>query len=356
MTQDPTPYDLLQDAEISVLQELVTPYYSPPGDQEYSFPVVGQGVSSEMFQQISRAAGTGVFVQHDAEGAQSPYRLTGMPGGDAETNAQNTMMLRTSNVTGRSEAAISGFFHTQTEDMVISFPPVTTSTTYYLALTYDPRREEEESGPIRIEVHANDLPTTHRRKHIVLYTVRREPNQLLTQATITRTLPWLGHVINVWSYDDLPEPTSVEYGTLAVVVNPSRGHVPNIYTNRGVHGWVNTAYGDWEDITEIRSTWRPTVGFPHRARLTPTGVQIDCTVSPDGRGTLSETGMELFRLPSYVRPPAGTNTTNALLLGVSQTQTGPVAFRLNADGAVTNLKPYTSNLGWVRVYGEIFYN
>jgi hypothetical protein len=254
---EPTNYDLIQDGRLDALDDLVHPYYQPPGEQEYSFPVVGQGVSSEMFQQISRAAGTGVFVQHDAEGAQSPYRLTGMPGGDSETNATNQMMLRTSSVTGRSEAAIEGFFHTQLQDMPVSFPPVTTPTTYYLALTYDPRREEEEAGPIRIEVHANDLPTTHGRKHIVLYTVRREPNQLLTQATTQQHKPWLGHVINVWRYNDLPDPKTVEYGTLAVVINHQKGNggVPDLYTNRSGLGWIPILQDDKFNVTYLQNNW-----------------------------------------------------------------------------------------------------
>ncbi|HLS01892.1 MAG TPA: hypothetical protein VK054_07940, partial [Beutenbergiaceae bacterium] len=169
----------------------------------------------------------------------------------SETNATNQMMLRTSSVTGRSESAISGFFHTQLEDIPISFPPVSTPTTYYLALTYDPRREEEEAGPIRIEVHTNNLPTTHGRQHIVLYTVERQPNQLLTQATITRTLPWLGHVINVWYESDLPDPTTVEYGTLAVVINPGRAPAngPGLYSCRGIHGWLNLQQGEWENLS-----------------------------------------------------------------------------------------------------------
>ncbi|WGH94175.1 hypothetical protein QDX21_05115 [Auritidibacter ignavus] len=263
MTEMPSPYDIIQDERIDGLSELVTPYYKPPGEQEYSFPVVGQGVSSEMFQQISRAAGTGVFVQHDAEGAQSPYRLTRLPGGDAETNAKNQMMLRTSNATGRSEAAIEGFFHTQLEDMPVSFPPVTTPTTYYLALTYDPRREEEEAGPISVEVHANKLPTTHGRKHIVLYTLRREPNQLLTQATTQQHKPWLGHVINVWRYNDLPEPTSVEYGTFAVVINHQKGNggVPDLYTNRSGHGWISILQDDKFDVTYLQNNWENYRGF-----------------------------------------------------------------------------------------------
>lgn len=353
MTVNPSDYDLIQDGRLDDLESLVTADYQPPAGTEYSYPVASQGITQEQFRTMMRAAGSGTFVQHDDTGAQVSYRLTGH-GTDSETNQRNTLILKPATTTGRAETVYHGFFHVLTEAMEIPFPAVTSSTTYHVCVTYDPRLFK--TTPLKIEVYPGTPPTTHGRDSIVLFKVHREPNQLLSQATVTQVNPWLGHIINVWSYDHLPEPTSVEYGTLAVVINPSRGHVPHIYTNRGVHGWVNTAYGDWETITDIRHTWRPTQGFRQRARRTPTGVQIDCTVSPDGGGTLSETGMELFRLPSYVRPPAGTSTTNAILLGVSQLQSEPVVFRLNADGSVTNLKPYTSNLGWVRFYGEIFYN
>lgn len=352
MTVNPSDYDLIQDGRLDDLESLIEAENRPPAGTEYSYPIANQGITQEQFRTMMRAAGSGTFVQHDDTGAQVSYRLSGH-GTDSETNQRNTLILKPATTTGRAETVYQGFFHVLTEAMEIPFPAVTSGTTYHVCVTYDPRLFK--TTPLKIEVYPGTPPTTNGRDSIVLFKVRREPNQLLSQATITQVNPWLGHVINVWSHEHLPEPTSVEYGTLAVVINPSRAHVPHVYTNRGVHGWVNTTYGQWENITEIRNTWRPTSGFPQRARLTPTGVQVDCTVSPDGGGTLSEIGMELFKLPSYVRPPAGTNTTNALLLGVSQTQTAPVVFRLSADGSVTNLKPYTSNLGWVRFYGEVFY-
>lgn len=256
---EPTLEELQQ--QIRDLQKLVKPTHTPFDGPEYSFPVVGQGVNSEQFQLISRAAGTGVYVQHSPEGAQSPYRLVGMPGGDSETNAKNQMILKTSSVTGRSEASIEGFFHIQQEDKIIDLPAVSSPTTYHVTVTLDPERETDTLGPVRIDTFPATPPTSRRRKHIVLYTVYREPNQLLTDARVTQTRPWLGHVINVWSYNMLPNPELIEYGTLACVVIPSseRDTGPELYTNRGVHGWVpvykETKYApsrlmnDWSNYT-----------------------------------------------------------------------------------------------------------
>src|SRR5690625_4782736 len=235
MTQDPTPYDLLQDAAIEGLQEIVTPYYQPPSEVEHSFPVVGQGVSADMYQQMSLAQGDGILITDDSEYS---YRLERMPGGAAETNSTNRMVLKVSQNTGRSEAILRGFYHVLYQDMQIELPPVTTPTTYIIALTYDPRREEEPAGPIRVEVHQNDLPRTHGRKHIVLRTVHRLPNQLLTEATLGRGRQNISPTITVVTEADLPDPTDVLYGTIAIVRNRTSGGnvVPDtgqIFESRG---------------------------------------------------------------------------------------------------------------------------
>src|SRR5690625_1450185 len=137
---EPTNYDLIQDGRLDALDDLVTPYYQPPSETEHSFPVVGQGVSAEMYQQMSLAQGDGILITDDSEYS---YRLEGMPGGAAETNSTNRMVLKVSQNTGRSEAILRGFYHVLYQDMQIELPPVTTPTTYIIALTYDPRREEE---------------------------------------------------------------------------------------------------------------------------------------------------------------------------------------------------------------------
>src|SRR5690625_1996641 len=115
MTQDPTPYDLLQDAAIEGLQEIVTPYYQPPSEVEHSFPVVGQGVSADMYQQMSLAQGDGILITDDSEYS---YRLERMPGGAAETNSTNRMVLKVSQNTGRSEAILRGFYHVLYQDKI----------------------------------------------------------------------------------------------------------------------------------------------------------------------------------------------------------------------------------------------
>src|SRR5699024_8729734 len=118
-------------------------------------------------------------------------------------------------------------------------------------------------------------PTSQGLDHIVLFTVTRSPNQLLTQASIHRVNHWLGNVINAWSYNELPDPTHVEYGTLAVVLIPSRvdGARPELYSSRGVHGWIKVSGpsdNEWATIGG-RNSWATGSAV---VRHTPMGLQL----------------------------------------------------------------------------------
>lgn len=349
-------YEELQQ-RVEDLEKLVKPYYEPPGDQEYSFPVERQGITQDQFSLISRAAGTGVYVQHGDDYAHSSYRLSELPGGETETNARNQMVLRVSEGSRQSEAVISGFFHVLAENKHIDLPAVTTTTTYYLCLTYDPRDFRSANGPISIKVYDDEPPETDGQKHIILYTVTRRPNELLSDATIEQTNPWIGHVINVWSVANLPEPTSVEYGTLAVVIRNPRA--PEMYTNRGVWGWIRLNHTDWEEVTNVRSSWQLySDSWDSHARGIPGGAQISVVLRPstNGQGTLSNTGERLFRLPAVALPPGGRAGSNALILAWANNYDHPILFRVTSSGDVINLKTFTRKVSWLRFHGEIFYS
>src|SRR5699024_5687334 len=242
-----TEYDKLQDQRLDDLESLVTAEYQPPSGVEYSYPVSNQGITQDQFRNMMRGLGKGTITQHTSDTAQNSYRLVDH-GSDAETNQRNTLILRPATNTGQAETASNGFFHVLTDDMELPFPAVTSPTTYHVCVTYDPRLFK--TTPLKIEVYPGTPPTSEGRDHVVLFTVQRQVNQLLSQAVIGRVNQWLGHVINAWSYKELPDPTHVEYGTLAVVINPTSN--PTIYTSRGVWGWVrSTNTGEWQDLNLV---------------------------------------------------------------------------------------------------------
>lgn len=248
---EPTLYDLEQDSRIEALESLVTAEYEPPAGTEYSYPVANQGITQDQFRNMMRGLGKGTITQHTSDTAQNSYRLVDH-GSDAETNQRNTLILRPATNTGQAETASNGFFHVLTDDTELPFPAVTSSTTYHVTVTYDPRLFK--TTPLKIEVYPGTPPTTYGRDHIVLFKVHREPNQLLSQATRTPVNQWLGNVINVWAEENLPDPTHVEYGTLAVVINPRSG-IPDLYTSRGVHGWVTVMEEDKFNVSYLQNNW-----------------------------------------------------------------------------------------------------
>lgn len=251
---DPTPYDILQDNQISALQDIVTPYYQPPGDVEYSFPVVGQGITADQYRLMSLGQANGIIHGDNGIINDSPnstgwrYYLDGHAT-DAETNQRNTLMLRAGT---SAEAIVEGFYHRLTEDMELSFPPVTTPTTYHVCLTFDPRREDEPTGPIHVEVYAGEPPTTHGRVHLLLHTVQREPNQLLSQATKTRYRPYTAGLLSVQNRNQLPDASEYPAGT--VVVPSAEGHGIYVRQNGG-HRWLDAVAhkadrpGSWRSMT-----------------------------------------------------------------------------------------------------------
>lgn len=327
---EPTLYDLEQDQRLDSLESLVTAEYQPPAGTEYSYPVANQGITQDQFRNMMRGLGKGTITQHTSDTAQNSYRLVAH-GSDAETNQRNTLILRPATNTGQAETASNGFFHVLTDEMELPFPAVTSPTTYHVTVTYDPRLFK--TTPLKIEVYPGAPPTTHGRDHIVLFKVRREPNQLLSQATRMPVNQWLGNVINVWAEENLPDPTHVEYGTLAVVIIPSRadGARPELYSSRGVHGWVKVSGPSDHDWTTIdgKNGW---TSESAKVRHTPLGLQL--------AGYLSNTSgqqNEDFRtgeLPEGYRP-------NYTFRGSAQVSTGlnPVRVEVEGNGSIYYRRP-----------------
>ena len=251
---EPTQYDLIQDGRLDSLESLITAEYQPPAGTEYSYPVSNQGITQDQFRNMMRGLGKGTITQHTTDTAQNSYRLVDH-GSDSETNQRNTLILRPATNTGQAETASNGFFHVLTDDMELPFPAVTSPTTYHVTVTYDPRLFK--TTPLKVEVYPGAPPTTHGRDHVTLFKVRREPNQLLSQATRTQVNQWLGNVINVWAEENLPDPTHVEYGTLAVVLyrEGTTGTDPEIYASRGVHGWFKVGAPRQYTPTRFMNDW-----------------------------------------------------------------------------------------------------
>src|SRR5699024_7606236 len=179
---------------------------------------------------------------------------------DSETNQRNTLFLRAGT---SAESIVEGFYHRLTEDMELPFPAVTTTTVYHVTITYDPRLFK--TTPLKIEVYPGEPPTSQGRIHLLLHTVERKPNQLLTQATITRFRQYTAGLLSVQNEDQLPDPRSVPAGTLAVPSASGRG----IYVRSNTSlAWVDPLIEAWRTPT-FSNGFGSFTGDPVRYRVTP---------------------------------------------------------------------------------------
>lgn len=206
---DATPESNL--ALIEELQDLVSAEYAVPEGPEYSYPAVGQAVDDEMWKFITLALGSGIL-----DDGGWPYWLRKL-GTDSETNQANQMKLTVATTTETAQAVLQGFYHRLLEDMRLDFPMPLSDTTYYVVLELNPLRARDPEGPIRVKVYPNELNTESGREHLILWTVKRKPNQLLTDATITRYRPRVSPALNVLTWEHLPNPATVLYGTVAYI-------------------------------------------------------------------------------------------------------------------------------------------
>ncbi|MGJ5724889.1 hypothetical protein ACSBQT_10965 [Brevibacterium sp. H602] len=201
----PTPESNL--ALIEELQTLVSAdTYEMPEGPEFSYPAVGQAVDDEMWQYITLALGNGVLALPG-----HPYWL------EEPDNANNTMKLKVSPTTGNAQAVLRGFYHRLLRDMTLSFPMPTQTTTYYVVLELNPLKAKSPAGPISVKVYPNELNTESGRQHLILWTVVRKPNQLMSDAVVTQRRPKIAPTLAVDSEDQLPPLDTVLWGTIVLI-------------------------------------------------------------------------------------------------------------------------------------------
>ena len=248
---EPTNYDKLQDDRLDSLESLITAEYQPPEGTEYSFPVANQGITQEQFRLMHLGQANGMIhgdngVVNDNPNSTGWRYYLDNHDSDAETNQRNTKILRAGT---SAESIVEGFYHRLTEDMELPFPPVTTTTVYHVTITYDPR--DFKTNPVKIQVYPGEPPTSQGRVHLLLYTVERQPNQLLTQATVTRYRPYTAGLLSVQDRNQLPDPKEYPAGTL--VVPSAEGHGIYVRQNGG-HKWLDPIShktdkpGPWQNL------------------------------------------------------------------------------------------------------------
>lgn len=178
---------------------------------EESFPVVEQPMSADQWQSVTLGIGNGIL-----DGGGYPYRLTSF------SNVDNTAVLKCPTAADKNygNAILEGFYHKYDEDIVLSFPPVTSRTTYYVALQYDPLNA---TTPVTLKV-VTSFDYSQGKNYLPLWNVVREPNQLLTDASVRMVRPRVAPLQVYSSEADLPLAHKTLWGTVALIHNGRSGN------------------------------------------------------------------------------------------------------------------------------------
>lgn len=339
------------EQRIAELESLVVSQYDPPSGPEYSFPQPGQPIDQDQFQLLSMANGNGVIDRDDY-----PYDLVGW-GSDSETNQKNSMILKVGTRRSRAEALVSGYYHVLNEDKVVDLPPVLGDTTYFICLVFDPRVINEggevASGAVSVQVYESDPPLTFGRVPVILWSVDRKPNQLLTDSTIQRNRPRLAPPVYVWGENHKPDPASVLWGSLCIVGATNsiyRSAAESEVTSEGgadKREWVSITDPPWKDSSSSHYVWvgpnTPKPGFRvvgNRVELRGRVKRID--------GTAFSPGTAYNVVPNSPVPDTGT-TTNA----GSDSKRDPLQVGRAAGGT---LEVHVKNsASWVDLAGCFYY-
>lgn len=178
---------------------------------EASFPIVEEPLSADQWRSVTLGIGNGILDE-----GGFPYRLKNL------SNSTNTGVLQAASRQDGSTfsaAVLNGFYHRLDEDLTLEFPAVTSATTYHLVLQFDPTRT---AMPVQVRV-LTELDKTGGKNYLPLYELRREANQLLTDATVRHVRPRVAPVQVYASEADLPAANTVLWGTLALIHN-GRAH------------------------------------------------------------------------------------------------------------------------------------
>lgn len=185
---------------------------------EESYPVVERPVTAAQWSTMAQAGGDGIIDR-----GNYPF----WPGTVSSVN--DTIVMQPSRYKSKSgpasgpqpaEAVLSGFYYRMTSDTTLKVPAVTAETTYWVALQYDPLRGSQAAGPIKLGVFRGALDRSQGKTYLVLWALRRKPNQTLQDAwaaTQAQYRPRVSPQLTVSTVDHLPTETETLVDTCAFI-------------------------------------------------------------------------------------------------------------------------------------------
>lgn len=284
---------------------------------EYSFPAMEKPISDQEWKSVTLGIGDGIFDE-----GGNPYSLK------ARSNINDTVTIGVDSVRGYSHAILKGFYHKLDTDTTVRIPPVTAPTTYYIVLCYDPLNQDK---PVSLKA-VTALDRTSGKEYIILWTVRRNPNQLLTDAVVNKYRQAVTPAIQVDYAENLPDATTVLFGT--------RAHC--LYTGEQ----YRASFSEWKQVSAriasplVMGGWGYGNGGTRGIAVVPASGGFFCTWAgglgreaegfniPNtwtGRGAIAGTA-----IPNNLRPAAdvyGIGTSDSHLLELRLDSSGRFAMR-----------------------------
>ena len=171
---------------------------------EKSFPKVNQPMTSQMWRSVAAPMGTGII---DRGGG--PFLMS-------IDNATNSMTIKVSSVTNLNEAIVNGFYFQMDRPRTLTLPPKNWVETYWIVLRHDPLKADTE--PVELTVITGEkFPEKDGKSYLILYSVTRQPNQVLSQAKIVYYKYKVTPSITTDFEEGLPPAGTVMHGSLARV-------------------------------------------------------------------------------------------------------------------------------------------
>ncbi|WP_443095024.1 hypothetical protein [Rothia koreensis] len=274
---------------------------------EQSFPVIEQPLTDDQWKSVTLGIGDGILDE-----GGNPYRVE-------RSNTGDTITVQTDSSKGFNHAILRGFYHKMDAPVTLSVPAVSTDTTYWVALKYDPTNSTE---PVKLGVWTS-LDKANGKYYLIICSLTRKANQLLTDASLTTYRPRITPLMQVDYPENLPDPNSVLWGTQVQCwrtnqrFRASWGRWVPVSGQRvdawAMPGWT-TRYSTWDILA------RPTEGG------------WDCTMTGTAFRTAETYTIRDWSVIGLPVPDEWRPATNQYTTGLCQTT--PIGVQLNNNGQI----------------------
>ena len=148
---------------------------------------------------------------------------------------------------GPAESVFSGYFHRLPAPKTFTVPAVTTATSMYIALQYDPTGHKRPAGPITLGLFTGTLDRSKEKQYLLLWRTTRQPSTVVSQMVWEERRQRITPHITVDKQEFLPlEVDGTLWGTRAKAYDTKEEY--EFYGSTGSMQWRNLSRPEWKKI------------------------------------------------------------------------------------------------------------